>query len=346
MTSPIHPDAGSSPGADDRRTVRAVVQRDYGTDPSAVLRVDRIAAPVALGGDDVRVRVEAVSIDRGTWHLMAGLPRVARVALGVRRPKALNPALAFAGTVEQVGPTVTALRAGDQVYGTAGGALAELVSARASRVAVRPATVSVDAAAATPISGCTALQAVRDHAKVVAGHRVLVIGASGGVGSFAVQIAKAVGADVTGVCRTDKVDFVRGLGADRVIDYTAADLHGTGPYDAIIDTGGNRSLSLLRGLLAPRGRLVIVGGEGDGPWLGGLDRQLRAMLLSPFVGQRLGTFVASETVEDLDALRELIDGGKVSPAVDRTYPLEETPAAIQHLIDGHVRGKVVVKPSL
>ena len=340
MAAPIESAPPSAPGRNGA-TMRAVVQRDYGTDPRAVLRVDRVPEP-RPGDDDVLVRVHAASIDRGTWHVMAGLPRVARLALGMRRPRTLNPGRAFAGTVEQVGANVTGLRLGDEVYGTAGAAFSELVVARARRVALRPRSVSMEAAAATTISGPTALQAVRDRAQVTDSQRVLVLGASGGVGSFAVQIAKAHGAEVTGVCSAANIDFVRGLGADRVIDYGTGELDGAGPFDAILDTGGNRSLSVLRRLLAPRGRLVIIGGEGGGPWLGGIDRQLRASLLSPFVGQTLGTFIASENAADLDILRELIDAGQVVPAVDRAYPLDAVTEAMQRLVEGGTRGKLVL----
>jgi NADPH:quinone reductase-like Zn-dependent oxidoreductase len=341
MAAPIESAPSSTAPARAGAAMRAVVQREYGTDPAAVLRVDRVPEP-RPGDDGVLVRVHAASLDRGTWHVMAGLPLVARLALGLRRPRTLNPGRAFAGTVEQLGANVTGLRLGDEVYGTAGGAFGELVVARSRRVALRPRSVSLEAAAAATISGPTALQAVRDRAKVTAGQRVLVLGASGGVGSFAVQIAKAHGAEVTGVCSAAKIDFVRGLGADHVIDYATGDLDGRGSFDAILDIGGNRSLSVLRRLLARRGRLVIVGGEGGGPWLGGIDRQFRASLLSPFVGQTLGTFIASENAPDLDILRDLIDSGQVVPAVDRAYSIDEIAEAMQHLVDGRTRGKVVL----
>ena len=341
MSTPTTPRAASNAPTGSLRTMHAVLQAEYGTDPSSVLRMGTAPEPHPRE-DEVLIRVRAVSIDRGTWHVMAGLPRPVRLAFGLRRPRALNPGRAFAGIVEQLGPKVTGLRLGDEVYGTAQGALAELVAAPASRVALRPTTVTLEAAAATPVSGSTALQAIRDHAKVSAGQHVLVIGASGGVGSFAVQIGKAYGAEVTGVCSSAKVDLVRGLGADHVIDYTREDLEGTGPYDAILDIGGGRPLAVLRQVLAPRGRLVIVGSEGGGPWLGGLDRQLRAQLMSPLVSQTLGTFVNSENAADLDVLRELVDSGQVVPAVERTYPFEESATAIAHLIDGRTRGKVVV----
>jgi NADPH:quinone reductase-like Zn-dependent oxidoreductase len=239
------------PGTPTEPTMDAVVQRAYGLDPAEVLRVERVLAP-RPGADEVLVRVHAASIDRGTWHLMAGLPRLVRLFIGLRRPRVLNPGRAFAGTIVQVGAGVTGLTVGAEVYGSGNSALAGLVVAKATRVALSPTSVSRAAAAAVPISGATALQAVRDRAKVAPGDQVLVIGASGGVGSFAVQIAKAWGAQVTGVCSTAKVDTVRRLGADAVIDYATHDLDAAGPFDAILDTGGNRPVAELRRLLTPR----------------------------------------------------------------------------------------------
>ncbi len=249
----------------------------------------------------------------------------------------------MAGTVEAVGANVTAFAPGDDVYGTVEGAFAEYAVAVAGRLATKPSNLTFEQAAAVPVSALTALQAVRDQARVQPGQHVLVIGASGGVGSFAVQIAKAFGAEVTGVRSTAKVDLVRALGADHVIDYTREDFAtGARRYDAIIDIGGNSRLSRLRRALTPRGTLVITGGETDGRWLGGSDRQIRAMLLSPFVGQKLGTFIASENAADLRALRELVEDGKLTPAIDRTYTLGETAAAISHVQEGRARGKVVI----
>jgi NADPH:quinone reductase-like Zn-dependent oxidoreductase len=211
------------------------------------------------------------------------------------------------------------------------------------RLAPKPTNLSFEQAAAVPVSALTALQGVRDRAQIQPGQKVLIIGASGGVGTFAVQIAKAYGAEVTGVCSTTKMGMVLAIGADRVVDYTREDfLDGEHRYDAILDIGGNSRLSDLRRALTPHGRLVIVGGETDGRWLGGSDRQIRASLLSPLVSQKLGTFVASENARDLKALGELVQSGKLAPAVDRTYPLSETPAAVRYLQEGHARGKVVV----
>ncbi len=323
--------------------MKAIVQDEYGTAPEEVLRLAEIARP-ETAADEILVRVHAASVDRGTWHLMAGLPYPIRLAVfGLRRPKAPNPGRSLAGTVECVGQEVTEFEPGDEVYGTCDGSFAPYARARASRLAPKPANLSFEQAAAVPVSALTALQAVRDQARVEPGQKVLIIGASGGVGTFAVQIAKAFGAEVTGVCSTAKTDLVRSIGADHVIDYTREDFaDGQLRYDVILDIGGNRRLSHLRRALTPRGRLVIVGGENGGRWLGGSDRQLRALLLSPLVSQKLGTFIASENAEDLRALRDLIESGKIAPAIDRTYPLSQTPAAIRHVQEGRARGKVVI----
>jgi NADPH:quinone reductase-like Zn-dependent oxidoreductase len=323
--------------------MKAIVQDEYGSAPEDVLRLEEVGRPT-IGDGDVLVRVRAASLDRGTWHLMAGLPYPIRVAgAGLRTPKALNPGRSVAGTIESVGKDVTAFQPGDEVFGTCDGSLAEYACARPGRLAPKPANLSFEQAAAVPVSGLTAVQGVRDHGQVRAGQNVLVVGASGGVGTFAVQIAKAFGAQVTGVCSTAKADLVRALGADHVLDYTRDDFaDGKHRYDVILDIGGNRRLSHLRRALTPRGTLVIAGGETDGRWLGGSDRQLRALLLSPLVSQKLGTFIASENADDLMVLRDLIEAGKVAPAIDRTYALSEVPAAIRYVAEGHARGKVVI----
>jgi NADPH:quinone reductase-like Zn-dependent oxidoreductase len=321
----------------------AIVQEEYGTAPEEVLRLEEIARP-AIADDEILVRVRAASVDRGTWHLMAGLAYPMRLAgFGLRRPKAPNPGRSLAGTVESAGQAVTGFEPGDEVYGTCDGSFAQYARARASRIAPKPANLSFEQAAAVPVSALTALQAVRDRAKVQTGQKVLIIGASGGVGTFAVQIAKAFGAEVTGVCSTEKTDLVRAIGADHVIDYTRDDFaDGKHRYDVILDIGGNSRLSHLRRALTDHGMLVMVGGENGGRWLGGMDRLLRAHLLFPLVSQKLGTFIASENAEDLEALRVLIESGKVVPAIDRTYPLSQTPAAIRHVQEGRARGKVVI----
>jgi NADPH:quinone reductase-like Zn-dependent oxidoreductase len=331
------------PATAEVETMKAIVQDEYGSAPEGVLRFAEVARPT-IGDDEILVHVRAASVDRGTWHLMAGLPYPMRVmGFGFRRPKAANPGRSMAGTVESVGKNVTEFKPGDEVYGTCDGSFAEYARARAGLLAPKPANLSFEQAAAVPVSGLAALQAVRDKAQVQTGEKVLIVGASGGVGTFAVQIAKAFGAEVTGVCSTAKTDLVRALGADHVIDYTIEDFtDGEHRFDAILDIGGNRPLSQLRRALTPRGRLVIVGGETDGRWLGGADRLLRAPLLSPLVSQKLGTLTTSENAQDLMVLRELLETGKIAPAIDRTYPLSEVPAAIRHMQEGHARGKVVI----
>jgi len=322
--------------------MRAVVQSSYGTDPEAALTIAEVPRP-AIGDDDVLVRVAAAGVDMGTWHCMAGVPHAMRLAgFGLRTPKALNPGRALAGTVEAIGASVTSVSPGDQVYGSADGSFAEFASVPADQVAHKPWNLTFVQAAAVPISGTTALQAVR-RARVQPGQRVLVVGASGGVGSFAVQIAKAVGASVTAVCSAPKVDFVQGLGADRVIDYSNEDVAaGSHTYDAILDIGGSRRLSVLRRALAARGTLVIVGGETSGRWLGGFGRSLRAVLVSPFVTQTLTMLTSTEKAESLDTLRRMIECGEVTPAIDRTFPLDDAAGAIRHLREGRSRGKVVI----
>jgi NADPH:quinone reductase-like Zn-dependent oxidoreductase len=324
-------------------TMKAIVQEEYGSVPEDVLRLEEIDKPT-IGEDEVLVRVAAAGVDRGVWHLMAGLPYLVRLAgYGLRTPKTSVRGMDVAGTVEAVGQDVTAVEPGDEVFGIADGSFAEYAVAPAGKVAPKPVNLSFEQAAAVPVSALTALQGLRDHAKVQAGQKVLVVGASGGVGTFAVQIAKAFGAEVTGVCSTAKVDMVRAIGADHVLDYTREDFaDGQHRYDVILDIGGNRRLSDLRRSLVPEGRLVIVGGETDGRWLGGTDRQLRALLLSPLVSQKLVTFVSSENSEDLMVLRDLIESGQMAPVMDTTYPLSEVPAAIRHLTEGQARGKVVI----
>jgi NADPH:quinone reductase-like Zn-dependent oxidoreductase len=324
-------------------TMTAIVQVEYGAAPEDVLRLDEVPR-TTIAGDEVLVRVRAASVDRGTWHLMAGLPYPIRASgFGLRAPNRGNPGRSAAGTVAAVGEDVTGFAPGDDVYGTCEGSFAQYARAKPGRLARKPANLGFEAAAAVPVSAMTALQAVRDKARVKAGERVLIIGASGGVGTFAVQIAKAAGADVTGVSSAAKADLVRTLGADCVLDYARDDVTGGSlRYDAILDVGGNTRLADLRRALTPSGRLVIVGGETDGRWLGGVDRQVRAQMLSPLVSQTLGTFIASENSDDLTALRELIESGALAPAVDCSYPLRETAAAIRYVHDGRARGKVVI----
>jgi NADPH:quinone reductase-like Zn-dependent oxidoreductase len=321
--------------------MKAIVQDRYGSPD--VLQLREIETPV-VGDDELLVRVHAAGVDQGVWHLMAGLPYLMRIAgFGLRAPK--NPVRGYdvAGRVEAVGEHVTRFQPGDEVFGTCRGSFAEYAIAQPGRLAPKPANLTFEQAAAVPISGYAALQAVRDRGKVRSGQRILIIGAGGGVGTFAVQLAKAFGAEVTGVASTTKTDLVRSIGADHVIDYTREDFaDGRNRYDVILDIAGNRSLSHLRRALAPEGTLVIVGGEGGGRWLGGIDRQLRAQVLSLFVRQKLGTWISTEREEDLEALRELLEAGKVTPVVDRTFPLSEVPEAIRYLRDGRARGKVVI----
>ncbi|TFV75053.1 NAD(P)-dependent alcohol dehydrogenase [Blastococcus sp. CT_GayMR20] len=321
--------------------MRAIVQEEYGPTED-VLRLGRLPRP-EIGAGEVLVRVRAAGVDRGVWHLMAGEPYAIRLAgFGVRAPKNAVRGSEFAGVVEAVAPDVTTLRAGDEVYGIGRGSFAEYVVAPVGKVAPKPAGLSFEQAAAAPVSASTALQAVRDHGGVRPGQSVLVIGASGGVGSFAVQIAKAFGAEVTGVSSTSKVDLVRSLGADRVLDYSAGDfLAGEERYDVVLDIGGNTPLRRLRRALTPTGTLVIVGGETGGRWLG-VRRQLLAVALSPFVGQKLGTFINSENAADLVVLTGLLEAGTVVPAVDRVFPLAEAAAAVRWMREGRARGKVVV----
>src|SRR5215469_4001652 len=322
-------------------TMQAIVQRRYGTVPEDLFLLEQIAKPAA-GPGEVLVRVRAAGVDRGTWHLMTGLPYLARaVGFGLRAPKFPVPGWAVAGTVETVGAGVTGLEPGDEVFGTCRGSFAEYTATRADRLAPKPASLTFEQAAALPPSATTALQAVRDKAKVQPEQHVLVIGASGGVGSFAVQLAKAFGAEVTGACRTAKMDLVRAIGADHVVDYTREDpTLGQHRYDVVIDIAGNRPVTRLRRILAPRGTLVLAG--GDGLWLGGMGRNIGAQLLSPFVSQRLTALLATESRDDLITLAGLTDSGAITPAIERTYPLSQAAAAVRHLADGRVRGKVVI----
>ncbi|MET8330666.1 NAD(P)-dependent alcohol dehydrogenase [Streptomyces sp. NPDC005181] len=324
------------------KTMVAVVQERYGAEPEAVLRTARLARP-SIGPGEVLVRVRASSVDRGTWHMMAGLPYAVRTVSGLRRPKLPNPGRNIAGVIEAVGSDVTGFAPGDAVYGTAVAAFAEYVAARPDRIAPKPTGLTFEEAATVPVSALTALQAVRDKGKVQEGQQVLITGAAGGVGTFAVQLAHAFNARVTAVASTLKLDAVQALGADHMIDYTREDfLAGPRRYDAVIDIAGNRGLRDLRRALTPRGRLVITGGETNGPWLGGTDRQLRAQMLSPFTGQHLGTFISSEHADGLRDLSGLIDAGALSPVMDRVYPLAETAAAVRHLLDGRVTGKLAL----
>ena len=331
-----------APAAGNAQTMRAVVQDRYGTDPDAVLTTAEVVLPT-IGDHDVLVRVAAAGVDMGTWHCMTGLPYAMRLAgFGLRSPNAMNPGRGLAGTVEAVGHAVTSLSTGDEVYGSCDGSFAEFASIPAEQLSRKPWNLTFVQAAAVPISATTAFQALR-KAKVQRGQRVLVVGASGGVGSFAVQIAKAMGASVTGVCSTPKVDFVRALGADGVVDYLEEDFaDGSHEYDVVLSIGGSRRLADLRRALTCQGTLVIVGGETGGRWLGGFDRSLRAVLLSPFVSQTLGMLTSTEKASGLDVLRGMIESGEVTPAIDRTFPMADAAGAIRHMREGRSQGKVVI----
>jgi NADPH:quinone reductase-like Zn-dependent oxidoreductase len=324
----------------DVATMRAIVQDRYGA-PTDVLRLEDVSEPIA-GDDVVIVRVLAASAFIGDWHFVTGLPYAIRAVSGLRTPKLRIKGQDFAGRVESVGSNVTGVFVGDEVFGTCEGSFAEKARARPDRVSTKPENLTFEEAATVPSTGSTALQGLRNVGKIRPGQSVLIIGAAGGVGSFAVQIAKALGAHVTRVCSTTKVDLVRSLGADEVIDYTRADLaEMSRRYDLILDTAGNRSVSDLRRALAPRGTLVIGGGEGSGRWFG-VGRQLRAMALSPFVSQKLRTFIAKPNAEALQVLKKFIEAGKVTPVIGSTNALSEVPDAIQQLGEGHGRGKVVI----
>jgi NADPH:quinone reductase-like Zn-dependent oxidoreductase len=322
--------------------MKAIVQDRYGS--ADVLEFRDIEEP-AVAADDVLVRVHAAGCGPDVWHFMAGLPYLARLSIGLRKPKVAVRGWDVAGTVESVGANVTRFSPGDEVMGTAEqGSFAELASTPADKLVAKPAALSFEQAASLPISGVTALRAVRDEGRAQAGQRVLVIGASGGVGSLAVQIAKGLGATVTGVCSTAKADLVRSLGADDVIDYTREDFaDGSRRWDLIVDTAGRRPLSKLRRALTPKGTLVIVGGDGGGRWTGGFFRGvLRGPIVSLFVGQRLRGLATKIEQVDLVTLTEMVEAGTVAPVIDRTYPLIEAPDAVRYLAEGHAAGKIVI----
>jgi NADPH:quinone reductase-like Zn-dependent oxidoreductase len=323
-------------------TMQAIVQDRYGS--SNVLELRSIDKP-EIGVDDVLVRVRAAGVHIGDLHVMTGQPYLMRiVGFGFRAPKARVRGMDVAGTVEAIGSNVTQFQAGDDVYGTCDGAFAEYASARADTLAPKPSNLTFEQAAAVPHGAITALQGLRDTAEIKPDQKVLIIGASGDVGMFAVQIAKSFGAEVTGVCSTTKMDMVRAIGADHVIDYTKMDFTRSGKqYDLILDTGGNRSLSQVRRALTPTGTLVIVGGEGGDRWIGGgMWRSLRALVLSRFVSQRLRPVLATPNTHDLVVLKRLIEAGSITPIIGRTYALSETPDAMTQLAEGHARGKVVI----
>ncbi|WP_328927814.1 NAD(P)-dependent alcohol dehydrogenase [Streptomyces sp. NBC_00190] len=322
--------------------MKAIVQDRYGSPD--VLELREVDKPV-VAGHEVLVRVHAAAVNARDWHLMRGDPYLARLVFGLRAPKERIRGTDFAGRVEAVGKDVTRLRPGDEVFGEADGAFAEYVCASQDVVEPKPDNLTFEQAAAVPLAGNTALMGLRDLARVRPGHKVLVNGASGGVGTFAVQIAKAFGAEVTGVCSTKNVDLVRSLGADHVVDYTHDDFTRNGPrYDVVFDLVGNRSLAECRRALAPSGTLVLSGGgvsEG-GSLLGPMGLIIKGRALSRFVGQRLLVLTATPSSQNLAALRELVERGDLAPVVDRTYPLREAAEAIRYLEVEHARAKVVV----
>ena len=321
-------------------TMRAVVQEAYGD--AEVLRVADVPLPRPLRDDEVLVRVHAAGLDRGTWHLMTGTPYAVRLVTGLRRPKQPILGLDLAGTVVAVGTAVTRFTEGDEVYGIGSGSFAEYAVAKQGKLAGKPAGLTFEQAATVAVSGLTALQAVTDIAGVQPGQRVLVTGASGGVGSYAVQIAVAAGAVVTGVCSAAKADLVRSLGAAHVLDYATDDIAaGADRYDVIIDIAGTDSLSRLRRALTPTGTAVLVGGEDVGRIIG-MSRQLRGLVGSLFSRQRLTMRVPKETAADLERLTALVEAGQVTPSVGATYPLADAADAMRELVAGRVRGKIAI----
>lgn len=321
--------------------MKAITYRKYG-DPNEILEFGDIDPPV-IQDDQVLVRVRAVSIQPLDWHLMTGTPYVVRLQLGLFGPKRHRPGADLAGTVEAVGKNVTRFRVGDDVFGeTIGGSCAELVAAPEETLVHKPGNVTFEQAAAVPVAGLTALQGLRDSGQIRPGHQVLVIGASGGVGTFAVQIAKALGANVTAVCSTRNVDQARAIGADHVIDYTKDDFLGEDRrYDLILDIAGTRGLFELGRVLQPEGRYVVIGGR-KGRWVRPLPRMFGAMLVSRIIGKKMVLGQETANRADLELLKELLESGKVTPVIDRTYPLIDTLDAVSYLAEGHARGKIVV----
>ena len=325
------------------RPMKAIVYSDYGL---SNLKLENIEKPVP-NDDQILVKVRAASINPYDWHFVEGTPYIMRMmGVGLRKPKDIQLGVDFAGTVEAVGKNVTQFKPGDEVFGGRGGAFAEYVCRRAEgAVALKPANLTFEQAASVNIAGITALQALRDKGKVQPGQKVLINGASGGVGTFAVQIAKTFGADVTGVCSTRNVDLVRSLGADHVIDYTKEDFaKGTERYDVILDNVPNHSLSECRRILTPNGKYVMIGGGGpnDSRWVGPFGRVIKTMVLSPFTSQKMGMMMADANGKDLTILADMMQSGKLKPVIDRTYKLNEVPAAIAYVEEGHARGKVVI----
>ena len=324
--------------------MKAVVYTDYG--PPDVLEIRDIKKPVP-DNDQVLVKVRATSVNPYDWHFIRGTPYIMRAMMvGLRKPKDPRLGVDYSGTIEAVGKNVTQFKPGDEVFGGRGGAFAEYLCARADRsITLKPANVTFEQAASVSIAGLTALQGLRDEGHVQPGQKVLINGASGGVGTFAVQIAKSLGADVAGVCSTRNLDLVRSLGADHVIDYTKEDFTKNDQhYDVILDNVGTQPLSGFRHVLKPNGIYVMIGGGGpnDGKWVGPMDRPIKAMVMSPFISQKMGFFMAKQDKSDLKILADLMQAGKVTPVIDRTYPLSQISEAIRYLEQGHARGKVII----
>jgi NADPH:quinone reductase-like Zn-dependent oxidoreductase len=321
--------------------LKAITYHRYGS--PEVLEFQEVDEPI-VRDDEVLVRVRAASANPRDWHFMRGLPAFMRLQFGLRRPKHSGLGSDIAGQVEAVGADVTRFRPGDEVYAdVVMGGFAELAGVPEAFVAPKPANLTFEQAAAVPLAALTALQGLRDHGQVQPGHKVLVIGAAGGVGTFAVQLAKWLGAEVTGVCSTRNVELVRSLGADHVVDYSREDVtRGGRRYDLVFQLAGTQSPSDLRRALAPGGTLLLSSGESDGRLIGPVDRIIKALLLAPFVRQRLVPFVAKRSGDDLRVVKELIEAGTVTPVIDRTYPLSDVPEAIGYLEEGHARGKVVI----
>jgi NADPH:quinone reductase-like Zn-dependent oxidoreductase len=324
--------------------MKAVVYTDYG--PPDVLEVRDVKKPVP-NDDQVLIKVRAAAVNPLDWHFIRGTPYIMRFMMaGLRKPKDPRVGVDYAGTVEAVGKNVTQFKPGDEVFGNRSGAFAEYLCARADRaIALKPANLTFEQAAGVPVAGFTALQGLRDKGKVQPGQKVLINGASGGVGTFAVQIAKSLGADVTGVCSTRNLELVRSIGADHVIDYTKEDFtKGNEHYDVILDNVGTQPLSGFRRVLKPNGICVMIGGGGpnEGKWVGPMARPLKAKLMSPFISQKMGMMLAQGNKEDLNILADLMQSGKVTPVIDRTYPLREIREAIRYLETGRARGKVII----
>jgi NADPH:quinone reductase-like Zn-dependent oxidoreductase len=323
--------------------MKAVVYANYGSPD--VLEIRDIKKPVP-NDDQMLIKVRAASINPLDWHFIEGTPYIMRMGVGLRKPKDPRLGVDMSGQVEAVGKNVTLFKPGDEVFGARNGAFAEYVCARADRaIVLKPANMTFEQAASVPIAAVTALQGLRDKGKIQPGQKVLINGASGGVGTFAVQIAKSFGAEVTGVCSGKNVDLVRSLGADHVIDYTKEDFtKGEQRYDLILDNVGNQPLSGFRHTLQPKGICVMIGGGGpnDGGLIGPMGRPVQAMLMSPFVSQKMGMFMAELNKSDLTILADMMQSGKVTPVIDRTYPLSQIADAIRYLEQGHAHGKVVI----